>query len=94
MKFHTLQREAPIDAASFSATATGGDDPDGRVAILDSGCTKHMLNENMDLLRGRTKKVWMTTANGEKTLLDREGDFELPTADADGKPLEPLLLND
>ena len=48
----------------------------------------------MKLLRGRKKKIWMTTANGEKTLLDSEGDFELPTADADGTPLEPLLLND
>jgi len=94
MKFHTLERTAPADAASFSATASETANPDGEVAIVDSGCSKHMLNENMPLLRSRERKVWMTAANGEKTLLNSEGDFELPTADADGTPLEPLLLND
>ena len=70
------------------------DSNDYYVGIIDSGASKHLLNRHLRLLNERRSPVWMTTANGQRTLLDREGDFELQTSDASGNPLDPLVLND
>ena len=105
-KFKTLTWEGG-DSRDFlggtvSATAGGGDalstklyrDIDEFTGILDSGCSKHMLNKHIRLLNKRQRNMLMTSANGETTLLDTEGDFELPAVDLDGNGLDPLVLSD
>ena len=106
-KFKTLAQECRDDGGDnrgchVSAVAGGGDanstrqfrDIDEFTAIMDTGCTKHMVSKHIRLMNERENSLWMTSSDGNRTLLDMEGDFELPTADPDGNLLDPLILND
>ena len=63
-------------------------------AILDSGATGHFFGDHVQFSNRRPANKIMTSANNSKTLISESGDVALPARDADGNPIDPILLRD
>ena len=64
------------------------------VAIVDSGATLHSMGSRRGLINMRPAHLTTTTADGSQVRISEKGDFVIPSEDAHGNPLDPLILHD
>jgi hypothetical protein len=64
------------------------------VAIIDSGASSHHFGDSAHVGARRKANIITTLADGSKVNIDTKGDVVLPSEDAQGNPLEPLILKD
>lgn len=64
------------------------------VAIIDSGASSHHFGDNEYVRARRPAHIVTTLADGSRAFIDTKGDVVLPSEDAQGNPLEPLILKD
>ncbi len=62
------------------------------VAIIDSGASSHHFGDTEHVRARRPAHITTTLADGTRAHIDTKGDVVLPSEDAQGNPLEPLVL--
>jgi hypothetical protein len=80
--------------AAFTAVKNTSRKLPKNFAVLDTGATKHFITEKLahKLVNRCKHEVMMCNANGQRTKVDKAGDYQIPLQDPDGNPLESLTI--
>ena len=73
---------------------TSAFDDYSEVAILDSGANRHAFGNTRFVTRRRPANLRTTTADGSQVRISEEGDVIIPSVDAKGQRIDPLILRD